>query len=416
MGLGTPGPRRASLYQRFLFVTSETRRISFCFMLSLVVNAAAFVLAGWIWRPLPVPAAAIPPRLTLVRLAWRPAPPSPVVTPVLPPPPQPAKPVVLKPRPVKPPRPKRLRRPGARVHSHQPAPPAAPSGGMEAGAPAPAIAAPPAAPPPPVITTERPAPRVVHTVVSPPLPAPAPVAASAPAPMPPIPPTARPAAVTGSGAGGTAAGKGAGAGEGTGKGSGAGSGAGRDAGEPFGIGKGMAGDGAPRHVVYVLDISGSMTSRIDRAEAELRRALNGLRPEETFNIVAFSDEVRAFDTGMAPATPEMVRRASAYLDTLQVDGGTNLEGAMIRALTRPGVNEVVLLTDGVPTEGETDFKALAREIRRLNSSHARISAVGMVGRNPDGTDDSFEAAHLLQQITQESGGVAKIVTVGVASP
>jgi len=222
--------------------------------------------------------------------------------------------------------------------------------------------------------------------------------------------------MTGRGAGGTAAGKGAGAGEGVGKGSGAGSGAGRDAGEPFGIGKGMAGDGAPRHVVYVLDISGSMTSRIDRAEAELRRALNGLRPEETFNIVAFSDEVRAFDTGMAPATPEMVRRASTYLGTLQVDGGTNLEGAMIRALTRPGVNEVVLLTDGVPTEGETDFKALAREVRQLNSNHARISAVGMVGKNPDGTDDSFEAAHLLQQIAQESGGVAKIVTVGVASP
>ncbi len=405
--MGTLGPRRASHSQGIGFVTSEMRRIGFCFLLSLLVNTAALVLAGWVWRPLPVPAAAISPRLTLVRLAWRPAPPPPVVTPVLPPPPQPVKPQVLKPRPVKPPRPKKLRRPGARVHSRQPAPPAAPSGGREAGAPA-------AAPPPPVITTERPAPRVVHTVVSPPLPAPAPVAASAPAPRPPIASTAPPAAMTGRGAGGSASGKGAGAGEGTGRGSGAGSGAGRDAGEPFGIGKGMAGDGAPRHVVYVLDISGSMTSRIDRAEAELRRALNGLRPEETFNIIAFSDEVRAFDTGMAPATPEMVRRASAYLDTLQVDGGTNLEGAMIRALTRPGVNEVVLLTDGVPTEGETDFKALAREIRQLNSSHARISAVGMVGRNPDGTDDSFEAAHLLQQIARDSGGTSKLVTVGVA--
>ena len=89
---------------------------------------------------------------------------------------------------------------------------------------------------------------------------------------------------------------------------------------------------------------------------------------------------------------------------------------MIRALTRPGVNEVVLLTDGVPTDGETDFKALAREIRQLNSGHARISAVGMVGKNPDGTDDSFEAAQLLQQIARDSGGVAKMVTVGVASP
>ena len=159
-----------------------------------------------------------------------------------------------------------------------------------------------------------------------------------------------------------------------------------------------------------------MTSRIDRAETELRRALHGLRPGETFNIVAFSSEVHSFDTGMAPATPDAVRQASDYLSTLQVDGGTNLEAAMIRALTRPGVNEVVLLTDGVPTEGETDFGALAREVRQLNSNHARISAVGMVGKNPDGTDDSFEAAHLLQQIARDSGGVAEVVTVGVASP
>ena len=89
---------------------------------------------------------------------------------------------------------------------------------------------------------------------------------------------------------------------------------------------------------------------------------------------------------------------------------------MAKALALPEVNEVILLTDGVPTEGETDFKALAREIRRMNPSHARISAVGMVGKNPDGTDDSFEATQLLQQIAHDSGGTSKVVTVGVASP
>ena len=395
---------------------SETRRYGFCFVVSLLVNAAAFVLAGWVWRSPPAPPAAAYPRLQMVRLAWHPAPTPPVIVPIVPPPPQPAKPILSKLRPVKPPRLKKLHRPGARVRSTQPAPPAAPSGGQESGAPAPAMAAPPAAPAPPVAATQRPAPLVVHNVASPPVTARAPVAVSAPSPTPPVAPVAPPAAVQGVGAGGAAAGKGAGVGSGTGRGAGAGFGVGRDAGEPFGIGKGMAGDGAPRHVVYVLDISGSMSSRIERAESELRRALGGLRSEETFNIVVFSDEVRSFDTGMAPATPNLVRRASAYLDTLRVGGGTDLEGAMAKALALPEVNEVILLTDGVPTEGETDFKALAREIRRMNPNHARISAVGMVGKNPDGTDDSFEAAQLLQQIAHDSGGAAKVVTVGVTSP
>lgn len=402
-------------------MTSEMRRISFCFLVSLLVNTTAFVVMGWIWRSPPDRPVAAYPRLQMVRLAWRPTPPPPVIMPTVPPPPQPAKPVIVKPRPVKPPRPKKLHRPGARVHSSQPAPPATPSGGRETGAPAPAMAAPPAAPAPTVVTTQRAAPFVVHNVIAPPLPALAPVAVSAPAPTPVVRPTAPPTPVTGSGAGGTTSGKGAGAGVGAGKGSGAGSGAGHDAGEPFGIGKGMAGDGAPRHVVYVLDISGSMASRIDRVEMEVRRALRGLRPGETFNIVAFSDEVRTFDTSMAPATPDLVRKASAYLDTLEVGGRTNLEGAMAKALSLPGVNEVVLLTDGVPTNEDgpypkEEFPRIAREINRFNRQRARISAVGMIGKNPDGTDDSFEAAYLLQQIARDSGGVAELVTVGVASP
>lgn len=124
---------------------------------------------------------------------------------------------------------------------------------------------------------------------------------------------------------------------------------------------------------------------------------------------------------MVAATPDTVQRASAYLDRLQVGGGTNLEGAMEKALSQPEVNEVILLTDGVPTNEDgpypkEEFPRIARGINRFNTHRARISAVGMVGRNPDGTDDSFEAAHLLQQIAQDSGGVAKIVTVGVAAP
>lgn len=400
-------------------MTSETRRISFCFLVSLLVNAAAFVVMGWAWRTPPAPPAATFSRLKLVRLAWRPAPPPPVIVPVAPRAPQPAKPAVRKPRRVKPPRPPKFHRPGARIHSAQPAPPAAPSGGQEAGAPAPAMAAPPAAPAPVVVTTLRAAPFVVHNVVSPPMPAFAPIAVSAPSPTPPARTAAPPASVVGLGAGGTAAGKGAGAGAGAGRGMGAGAGTGRDAGEPFGVGRGLPGDGAPRHVVYVLDVSGSMESRIDRAKRELRRALAGLRPGETFNVVVFSDNVRSFDTGMAPATPALVQRASDYLDRVQVYGGTNLEGAMRRALALPAVNEVVLLTDGVPTNENgpyppAEFPRIAREIGSFNTQHARISAVGMVGKSPDNRDQSFEAAQLLRQITRDSGGACEIVTVGVA--
>lgn len=178
----------------------------------------------------------------------------------------------------------------------------------------------------------------------------------------------------------------------------------------------MPGLGGPRHVVYVLDISGSMTSRIDRARDELVHALKGLSPDETFDIVVFSDKAVSFAPALSPATPPQIEGASRFLRAVRVQGGTNMEAAMRAALGFAGVNEIVLITDGVPTLGETDFGKLASDVQKRNKNLARISAVGLLGRNPDGTDDSFEAEGLLRRITRESSGDSRIVLLGTKSP
>ena len=205
-----------------------------------------------------------------------------------------------------------------------------------------------------------------------------------------------------------------------GEGAGWANGAGKDtnikAGGPFGIGDRLAADGVTRHIVYVLDTSGSMKSRLNRAEDELTGALRGLRSGETFNIITFSSGSRLFDPDMAEAAPGNIQRASAFLSDLEAGGDTNFEDAVVRALMLRDVNEVVILTDGVPTVGEKDPEKLAAALRRFNLRRARISTIGLVGRNLDGTDGSFEAAHLLQQIAHDNGGTSKMVTVGSASP
>lgn len=383
---------------------SDARRLHLSLLASLFVNAAALVALSLFWHWNPVPAAAVLTRIKLVRVALRPTPP-PVK--LLPLPVVPAAKPAPKPHPVKPKRLPKHRKPGTKVKASAPAPPAQVAGGSNAGASAPPA---PAAPPIHVLAQSKPAVLIIH---------------NAPLPLPPTPaftpgviaarPVPKPAltAQIGHGAAGTGtAGRGPGAGEGSGTGSGIGPGSSLDAGEPFGVGKGLAGDGGPRHVVYVLDISGSMVSRIKRADLEIRKALNGLRPDETFDIIAFNNEIYSFDTELAPATPNMREKASAFLNTLIVNDGTNLEGAITAALSMPDVNEIVLLTDGVPTVGEQDFDRLAKLIRRRNKNRVRISAVGMVGRDPDGTDNSFEATTLLQQIARDSGGSCLIVPLG----
>lgn len=198
---------------------------------------------------------------------------------------------------------------------------------------------------------------------------------------------------------------------GTGPGTGAGTGSGSG---PFGIDAGP-GEG-PRHIVYVVDISGSMTSRIDVTRQEVVDALDTLTSDESFDVISFSTDVRYFDERLEAGTSGNVSQAKQWLQYQNPDGGTNLQDALTKAIQMPGVNVVVLITDGVPTVGETNFGKIARNIRRRNVNHARIFTIGLIGKNPDGSDDSFDASKLLAQLADDSGGTHKFVELGVSTP
>lgn len=181
----------------------------------------------------------------------------------------------------------------------------------------------------------------------------------------------------------------------------------------FGIGIG-AYQGGPRHVVYVLDVSLSMPTRIRQAKEELQTALETLGQSETFNLVAFDKEAHPFQSSPASVTPNSIAQAEAWLDAQALGEGTNLEAALRFALGQPDVNTVVVLTDGVPTVGENNPDKLARLSRHLNTNRARIYTIGLVGKNPDGSDDSFQAAGLLQRLARESGGESRLTRLGDA--
>jgi len=388
----------------------ETRRLYFCLLASLLAHALILPLAAWLWRPADFSLPAAPARIRLFTVLIRPiSTPRPVVL---------LKPTLLASPPARPAERKFVSQKhlqhGAQAHTPRLAPHVHSAGSAAANFAVLPQTTPVPAPASRMVATKKLSPFTVPTIapnksrtslsLAPNLSV---LASKIAVPLA--------SAVTAPDAG-AAVGSQKGAGSGEDKSSGGDSEGSGNAGEPFGVGAGLPGPGGPRHVIYVLDISGSMTSRISRAEEELRRALSGLGPGETFNIIAFSDQVQQMDTTMLPASASTVGQASHFFASLQVSGGTNLEAAMTLALTSADVNEVVLLTDGVPTLGETNFGKLARQIRALNKNHARISTVGLIGKNPDGTDDSFEAKGLLRQMAQDSGGASELVTLGTASP
>ncbi len=109
----------------------------------------------------------------------------------------------------------------------------------------------------------------------------------------------------------------------------------------------------PREVVFVIDNSGSMGgTSIIQAKASLTYALGRLRPNDRFNVIRFDDTMDVLFGSSVPADAEHIRRATAFVDALRADGGTEMVPAMRAALTDPGngdanyVRQVVFLTDG----------------------------------------------------------------------
>ena len=139
----------------------------------------------------------------------------------------------------------------------------------------------------------------------------------------------------------------------------------------------------PRDLSFVVDVSGSMSGqKLDQAKTALRQALGTLRAEDRFRLIAFSNSVRNFQEGWAPATPEMVRQARSFVDALEADGGTNIAGAL-DAVLGSSVAEgrlpiVLFLTDGIPSVGEAAARSHRRRGRRTHRPqpdlHHRSSA------------------------------------------
>jgi Ca-activated chloride channel family protein len=134
-----------------------------------------------------------------------------------------------------------------------------------------------------------------------------------------------------------------------------------------------------KDVLLVLDTSGSMRNeKIAQAKEALSFVLDRLHDEDRFNVIAFSTGVRQFSRGLVDVT----QRASAqrWVDDLEAKGGTDINRAMLEALTqadseRPTI--VIFMTDGLATEGVVETDQILRYVDDAASENVRIFAFGV---------------------------------------
>jgi len=137
-----------------------------------------------------------------------------------------------------------------------------------------------------------------------------------------------------------------------------------------------------KDLVFVLDTSGSMSGeKIVQAKAALNFVLQNLSSEDRFAVVAFSDYPRAQSTELLPVNNKTRQEASDWVRKLDANGGTNIDEALVTALSLFEANNhphyVIFLTDGEPTVGKTDPITIITEASRANTVDARIFSFGV---------------------------------------
>jgi hypothetical protein len=161
----------------------------------------------------------------------------------------------------------------------------------------------------------------------------------------------------------------------------------------------------PKDVIWVLDVSGSMSEgRLTFCRKGLIQALDTLNPGDRFTVIAFRNTVfHAFPTWQT-VTPESIKKATAFIQSLRAYGTTDVLGSLRRLMslprdpTRPMI--AMIITDGKPTAGVTESSGIIGAFTRLNK--------GMVSIYSFGTHGSANA-YLLDMLTYCNRGNSTII-------
>jgi len=164
----------------------------------------------------------------------------------------------------------------------------------------------------------------------------------------------------------------------------------------------------PKDLCFVLDTSGSMAddNKLEQAKKALTFCLANLNADDRFQLIRFSTDVEPVFDGLVAADETHLKQAREFVAGLRPTGGTSINDALLKALALHGAAatdrpyEVVFMTDGMPTVGETNDDHIVENIGKQSNS-ARVFCFGI------GIDVN---THLLDGIARETRSTSTYVT------
>lgn len=188
----------------------------------------------------------------------------------------------------------------------------------------------------------------------------------------------------------------------------------------------------PKYLVFVLDISGSMTAaKLNQLKTSMDPILIEIREDDYFSIVLFSRDVQIWSLkgeviiprGAAEGeitNPEFIIQAKRdniyaaiqFINNLEAGTSTNIIGALrnamhlikfVKQIHHENYPIVFFLSDGDPNEEESDPREIIKKISDLNSN-AKCSIFSLAF----GEDSNFK---FLDALSKSNGGFAKKIYV-----
>lgn len=131
-----------------------------------------------------------------------------------------------------------------------------------------------------------------------------------------------------------------------------------------------------KNLVFVIDISGSMEGqKVKQTKEALLKILGDMRPVDNFDLVLFGSQVQSWQGSLVPASNANLQAAQDFVRRFSLAGATNLNGGLLRGIeilnkaqgSHPELSNpasiLIMLTDGEPTEGETDRPQILKNVR-----------------------------------------------------
>uniref|UniRef100_A0A803XWR1 Inter-alpha-trypsin inhibitor heavy chain H3 n=1 Tax=Meleagris gallopavo TaxID=9103 RepID=A0A803XWR1_MELGA len=167
----------------------------------------------------------------------------------------------------------------------------------------------------------------------------------------------------------------------------------------------------PKNVIFIIDISGSMSGReIQQTREALLKILDDIKEDDHFNFILFGSDVHTWKETLIKATPENLDEARKFVRGIDTKGLTNLYGGMMKGIDmlnaahegnlvpKRSASIIIMLTDGQPNVGISNTQDIQTHVKKAIEGKYTLYNLGF----GYGVDYNF-----LEKMALENKGLAR---------